>query len=78
MDTDSQMGKRAVILDVDAGVDDAFAILLALASPELEVLAITTVSGNVHETPPPGTSYVFFPSCPGENCRWWQRGRQHP
>jgi inosine-uridine nucleoside N-ribohydrolase len=48
MDTDNQMGKRAVILDVDAGVDDAFAILLALASPELEVLAITTVSGNVH------------------------------
>ncbi|MCH9036181.1 MAG: nucleoside hydrolase, partial [Chloroflexi bacterium] len=42
------MGKRVVILDVDAGVDDAFAILLALASPELEVLAITTVSGNVH------------------------------
>ncbi|MEE9248629.1 MAG: nucleoside hydrolase, partial [Dehalococcoidia bacterium] len=42
------MEKRAVILDVDAGVDDALAILLALASPELEVLAITTVSGNVH------------------------------
>ena len=42
------MNRRAVILDVDAGVDDAWAILLALTSPELDVLAITTVSGNVH------------------------------
>lgn len=38
---------RKVILDMDPGVDDAIAILLALASPELEVLAITTVAGNV-------------------------------
>lgn len=37
-----------IILDVDAGVDDALAILLALASPEVEVVGITTVSGNVH------------------------------
>ena len=42
------MAKKKVILDVDAGVDDALAIILALRSPELEVLAITTVSGNVH------------------------------
>ena len=39
---------RPIILDVDAGVDDALAILLALASPEVEVIGITTVSGNVH------------------------------
>ncbi len=32
---------------MDTGVDDALAILLALRSPELEVLGITTVSGNV-------------------------------
>ncbi len=37
-----------MILDVDAGVDDALAIILAMRSPELEVVAITTVSGNVH------------------------------
>jgi len=36
-----------VILDTDPGVDDALALLLAAASPELDVLAITTVGGNV-------------------------------
>ena len=36
-----------VILDVDPGVDDAMAILLALASRELNVLALTAVCGNV-------------------------------
>jgi purine nucleosidase len=36
-----------VILDCDPGTDDAVAILLALASPELEVLAVTVAGGNV-------------------------------
>ncbi len=35
-----------VILDCDPGHDDALAIMLAVASPELEVLGITTVAGN--------------------------------
>lgn len=35
-----------VIIDTDPGIDDAVALLLALASPELDVLAITTVAGN--------------------------------
>jgi pyrimidine-specific ribonucleoside hydrolase len=35
-----------VILDCDPGHDDAIALLLALASPELELLGVTTVSGN--------------------------------
>ncbi|MEQ1321998.1 nucleoside hydrolase [Acinetobacter soli] len=38
---------RQIIIDTDPGQDDAVAILLALASPELDVLAITTVAGNV-------------------------------
>jgi inosine-uridine nucleoside N-ribohydrolase len=37
-----------VILDMDPGIDDALAIMLAVNSPELEILGITTVSGNVH------------------------------
>ena len=36
-----------IILDVDPGIDDALAILLALRSPELQVEAITTVAGNL-------------------------------
>lgn len=41
------MEKRKVIIDCDPGIDDSLAILLALNSEELEVLGITTVSGNV-------------------------------
>ena len=35
-----------VLIDCDPGHDDAIALLLALASPELELLGITTVGGN--------------------------------
>jgi purine nucleosidase len=35
-----------VIIDCDPGTDDAVAVLLALASPELDVLAITVAGGN--------------------------------
>src|SRR5205823_436377 len=38
---------RSIIIDTDPGQDDAIAILLALASAELEVLGITAVAGNV-------------------------------
>jgi inosine-uridine nucleoside N-ribohydrolase len=36
-----------ILLDTDPGVDDALALKLALRSPELELLAVTTVAGNV-------------------------------
>jgi len=35
-----------VLLDCDPGHDDAIALLLALASPELELVGVTTVAGN--------------------------------
>lgn len=41
------MYKRKVIIDCDPGIDDALAIILALKSEEIEVIGITTVSGNV-------------------------------
>ncbi|MEG1311804.1 MAG: nucleoside hydrolase [Romboutsia sp.] len=41
------MQKRKVIIDCDPGIDDSLAILLAINSPELEVLGITICSGNV-------------------------------
>jgi inosine-uridine nucleoside N-ribohydrolase len=36
-----------IILDTDPGIDDALALFLALSSPEIQLEAITTVSGNV-------------------------------
>jgi purine nucleosidase len=38
---------RKIIIDTDPGQDDAVAILLALGSPELDVVGITAVAGNV-------------------------------
>ncbi|NHN88278.1 nucleoside hydrolase [Acetobacter conturbans] len=36
-----------IVIDTDPGQDDALTILLALASPEIELLGVTTVAGNV-------------------------------
>ena len=39
-------GKK-IIIDTDPGVDDSWAILLALRSPEVEVIGLTSLFGNV-------------------------------
>ncbi|MGI8625512.1 MAG: nucleoside hydrolase [Geodermatophilaceae bacterium] len=41
-------GVRRLVIDTDPGVDDAIALLVALASPEVELCAVTTVFGNVN------------------------------
>lgn len=43
------MERKKIIIDTDIGddIDDAFAIALAMASPELEILGVTTVYKNV-------------------------------
>ena len=46
MDKQKGMGKK-IIIDCDAGIDDALALILAYHSPELAVEAITGVNGNV-------------------------------
>lgn len=38
---------RRIILDVDTGTDDAVAIMFAALHPEIELLGVTTVNGNV-------------------------------
>jgi inosine-uridine nucleoside N-ribohydrolase len=38
---------RKIVIDTDPGIDDAMAIFYALASPELEVVGLTTIFGNV-------------------------------
>jgi inosine-uridine nucleoside N-ribohydrolase len=38
---------RPLVIDTDPGIDDAMAILLALASPEVDLRLVTTVHGNV-------------------------------
>lgn len=39
---------KKVIIDCDPGIDDSLALLMALNSPEIHILGITTVSGNVN------------------------------
>lgn len=38
---------KKVILDVDTGIDDALALILAIKSEKLDVIGVTTVAGNV-------------------------------
>ena len=41
---------QKIILDTDPGIDDAMAIFFAFQSPDIEVLGLTTVYGNVPVT----------------------------
>ena len=39
---------RKILIDTDPGIDDSMAIFFALKSPELDVIGLTTIFGNVH------------------------------
>ena len=41
------MATHKIILDTDPGIDDAMAIFFAMQSPDIEILGLTTVYGNV-------------------------------
>ncbi|HCN94471.1 MAG TPA: nucleoside hydrolase, partial [Hyphomonas sp.] len=41
------MSRIPLIIDCDPGVDDAVMLMMALASSDLDIRAITTVAGNV-------------------------------
>ncbi|XP_010522248.1 PREDICTED: probable uridine nucleosidase 2 [Tarenaya hassleriana] len=42
--------RRKMIIDTDPGIDDAMAIFVALKSPEVDVIGLTTIYGNVYTT----------------------------
>ena len=40
------MAKKLVIIDTDCGIDDAQAIMMGLAAPNIQILGVTCVFGN--------------------------------
>ncbi|AES60051.2 putative inosine nucleosidase [Medicago truncatula] len=46
----TQTEPKKIIIDTDPGIDDAMAIFLALRSPEVQVIGLTTIYGNVYTT----------------------------
>ena len=40
------MSRRPILVDCDTGIDDALALAYLLAEPAVEIVGITTVSGN--------------------------------
>lgn len=45
---EGDLKKKKLIIDTDPGIDDAMAIFVALQSPEVEVIGLTTIYGNVY------------------------------
>jgi len=69
---------RSVIIDTDPGIDDALALLLALQSPELDVAAITTVSGNVPVKTATLNVFRIFSLLPTQNLPPVAEGAEKP
>ena len=52
-------GPSKIIIDTDPGQDDAVALLLALACPELDILGIIAVAGNIRELAEKNARKIF-------------------
>ena len=66
-----------LLLDVDTGIDDALALLYACASPEVELVGVTCVGGNVNarrvaENTAPSSRWPV-----GRTCRSRSGARSH-
>jgi hypothetical protein len=68
---------KKVVVDTDCGVDDAVAIMIALAHSQLEVLGVTTVSGNVGVTQVTENVLRLLPVLGGEDIPVY-RGASRP
>ncbi len=55
--------QRQLIIDTDAGCDDAVAILLAMHTPGVNIKAFLSVHGNVDQVQATGTTSVFLSTC---------------
>ena len=64
------MPPTQIIIDTDPGVDDALAFLLALASPEVKLEALTTTQGNVTLEKPPAMRLPSWNSVAQSTSRW--------
>jgi len=54
---------RAFLIDTDMGSDDAVALIMALRSPVVDVVAITTVAGNVSQRQATGNALIVTDLC---------------
>ena len=66
-----------IVIDCDPGHDDAFALMLAVASPELELVGVTTVAGNQTLEKTTANALRMLELC-GRGRRAGGRGRRRP
>jgi len=63
--------KRKFLIDVDTGVDDAQALMLALSRPDVDVVGITCVSGNVDVDQVCTNTFKVLATCRRLDVSWW-------
>ena len=71
--------RMALLIDTDTASDDAVALIMALRSPEVDVLGITTVAGNVEVTQATRNALYVVALCGAETPVYEgaQAGRAH-